>query len=342
MKSMVAIEKIIKELELRVAVAKGQLNRHNNGEEKLSLLAESSAENSLEQHVPLLDKYRNILKDFEKFEKLDSYEHRRLRAAIIRKKYYKYNKKDNAKGKIKYKENDEKIEASMIIDELPEEFVFDTQELFNISYQALQQYIPFHSDAQKDLQEIQNEFNMLIKNFTDENIKSLELLNYMIPIVIFHFKLFKLNILEDEINEAKEKKEDRIDLEFFPKYHDWWITELWTSHIAYFSLYRWKKSVVTLCKTDAQKYAWKILFNNWIFLKTLLSEKSNPAFEYQYIFDTLMHKHVDLVSEIEPTKVLNHKKEMEEFIQNEDLLALSADHNVITPYVKYKESHPSE
>lgn len=339
MKSMVALEKIIKELELRVSVAKGQLARHNSGEEKLSLLAESSAENSLELHVPQLDRYRNILKNFEKFEKLDSYEHRRLRAAIIRKKYYKYNKKENEKGKVKYKENDEKIEASMIIDELPEEFVFDSQELFNISYQSLQRYIPFHSEAQKDLLSIQTEFNGLIQNFTDENIKSLELLNYMIPIIIFHFKLFKMNILEDQINESNDES---LEIEFFPKYHDWWITELWTSHIAYFSLFKWKKSVLELCKTKEQKYAWKILFNNWIFLKTLLSEKSTPAFEYQYIFDTLMKNHVELNAELDEKKVKNYKKDIEAFILTEDLLSLSQDHNVITPYVKYKKSHPNE
>lgn len=334
MKAMIAIEKIIIDLEIRISNAREQLALHESGEKKLTLLSQSSAENSLEQHKPLVEYFKNLLKEFEKFEKLDSFEHRRLKAAVERKKYYKYNKKEKQAEKLRYKENDERIEAAMIIDELPEETVLEKEELFHISTASLHEYIPYDSNAKEELSNIQNEFNELIKNFTDENIRSLELLNYMIPILIFHFNIFKRNIEEEQ---SYETKEDNVETRFFPKYHDWWIDELWTSHIAYFSIFKWEEDVLELCRTENQKHAWKILFNNWIFVKTLLCEKSNLAFEYQYIFDSLMSKYVELDSELDPNIVNKDKETIKHYIKNQNKLSLSPEHNVLTPYIKYKK-----
>ena len=283
MNSIIALEKIIKDLEVRIAIAKGQLSRHNSGEERLSLLAEASADNSLEKHTPLLEEYRGLMKKLEKFEKPDSYEHRRLRSAVERKKYYKYNKKKINKQKLR--ENDERIEAAMIIDELPEEILLESEELFEMSTKNMHQYLVFPDDAKSELEDIQEEFNILIKNFTDENIKSLELLNYMIPILIFHFKIFMKNILDSKNLELEEQV---TEINFFPKYHDWWINELWESHLSYFSLLKWKNDIAKTCFEKKQEKAWTILFNHWVFIKTLISEKSDLAFEYQYIFDSLL------------------------------------------------------
>jgi hypothetical protein len=328
---MIALEKLIKDVELRIAVSKGQLARHNSGEEKLSFLARSSAENSLDKHIPLLSKYRNLLKDFEKLEKLDSYEHRRLRAAIERKKYYKYHKK--VKKKIKYKENDEKIEATMIVDELPEEFVLEERELFELAIKNIEQYLSIYAHSEQDLIKIQKEFNILIKDFTDENIKSLELLNYMIPIVIFHFHLFNLNMIDYENSKSEEEV---TEIDFFPKYQDWWVTEMWSNDNAYFALYKWKNTVTKLCMDKNQKKAWEIIYNNWIFVKSLLCEKSTVAYEYQYIFDNLLNEYVKLESQIDEFQIINSQKELEEFILSEDLLSVMPDHHVITPYINYK------
>lgn len=331
MKATIALEKLIKDIELRIAVSKGQLARHNSGEEKLSLLSQSSAENSLDKHIPLLKKYRNIFKDFQKIEKADSFEHRRLRAAIERKKHYKYHKKVNKK--IKYKENDEKIEATMIIDELPEEFVIEERELFEITSKNIEQYLIFHPNSENDLKKIRDEFNSLIKDYTDESIKSLELLNYMIPIVIFHFHLFVLNIINyknDELNHNIE------EINFFPKYQDWWITKMWSCDNAYFALFQWKNTISDLCLHKDQRDVWEIIFNNWIFVKSLLSEKSTVAYEYQYIFDTLLCDYVQLESETDESIILSSQIELEEFMKNENLFAVMKDHHVITPYADYK------
>ncbi|MGB3751617.1 MAG: hypothetical protein WA945_08610 [Arcobacteraceae bacterium] len=335
MKSMIALERIIKDLEVRISISKGQLTKHHSGEKKLSLLAESSAENCIEENIPLLDKYRKILKNLEKFEKIDSYEHRRLRAAIERKKYYKYNKiKRNMKNKKhKFRENDERIEAAMIIDELPEEILLEKRELFEMSCKNMEQYLIF-DDSELELVAIQEKFNSLIVSFSDENIKSLELLNYMIPIVIFHLHIFLKNIIE-------QNKEDELSAEidettFFPHYHDWWIQELWESHIAYFSLIKWKNQVSNNCILEEHKSAWEVIFNNWIFVKTLLNEKSDLAFEYQYIVDNLIKEYVSLESELDEKIVEAEKSAMQSFIKKEDILALSTKHQLLTSYIKYK------
>jgi len=337
MTTMIALEKIIKELELRIVIAKGQLSRHNSGEEKLSLLAQSSAENSLEEHEPQLDKYRKMLKEFEKFEKLDCYSHRRLRSAIERKKYYKFNKIKNSENdtKQKFRENDDRIEAAMIIDELPEDIILENKELFKIASENLKEYLTFSDESESELINIQDEFNNLIKNFTDENIKSLELLNYMIPILIFHFHTFKINV----IAEYNEEKIESSGLDFFPKYHDWWIQELWESHIAYFSLMKWKTDIRDKCITDDLKKGWKIIFNNWIFIKTLISEKSDLAFEYQYRLDELLFKYANLESELDKHVVKKMKKEIKEMIKNGSHLQPQSTQNILTSYVQYKISN---
>jgi hypothetical protein len=337
MVTMIALEKIIKDFELRVAVSKGQLSRHSSGEEKLTRLAESSAENCLDEHVPLLDKYRKILKEFEKIEKLDSYEHRRLRAAIERKKYYKYNKNKNNPGskKQKFRENDERIEAAMIIDELPEELVLENDELFEISTKNLERYLNFSGDVKNELLTIQEEFNNLIKSFTDENIKSLELLNYTIPILIFHFHILKINIIEQNEEHNIQLK----SLSFFPKYNDWWIQELWESHVAYFSLMKWKNDVSNNCLSDDLKKGWAIIYNNWIFIKTLINEKSELAFEYQYILDTLLFKYANLESELDKDVVKKTKNEMIEELKSGKYTASPLKCDVLTPYVNYKISN---
>ncbi|MGB5866843.1 MAG: hypothetical protein WBG69_03115, partial [Arcobacteraceae bacterium] len=264
-----------------------------------------------------------------------SYEHRRLRSAIDRKKYYKYYRK--SKKKIKYKQNDEKIEATMIVDELPEEFMLEQRELFELAFKNVEQYLLLHPEAEADLQKIQDEFNTKIKDFTDENIKSLELLNYLIPILIFHFHLFILNIIQLKNSELEEPISE---IDFFPKYQDWWISEMWSNDNAYFALFKWKNSVADLCKVGTQKKVWEIIFNNWIFVKSLLSEKSTLAYEYQYIFDSLLYDYTKLESEINEQNILNSQADLEAFIKNEDLFSVMPEHNVITPYVQYKLNTP--
>lgn len=334
MKAMIALEKVIKDIELRISISKTQLALHESGEEKLSHLSKSSAENSLEKNIPLLNKYRKIFKVFKRVNKEDLFEHRRLSSAIERKKYYKHHKKE--KKEVRYKENDEKIEATMIIDELPEEFEIEERELFEITSKNIEQYLNFHPNAEDDLQKIRNEFNNLIKDYTDENIKSLELLNYMIPIVIFHFHLFIINIITYKNNEVNEEIDERDKINFFPKYQDWWISNMWSCDNAYFALFQWKNTITNLCMHKNHKDVWEIIFNNWIFVKSLLCEKSTVAYEYQYIFDSLLYDYVKLESETDESIILDSQNELKEFMLNENLFHFKDNHHVITPYVSFK------
>lgn len=335
MKSIIALEKIIKELEIRISNGKGLLSRHNSGEETLSLLAQSSAENNLEQNIPLLEQYRALLKELEKLEKIDSFENRRLRASVDRKKYYKYNKKEKD---LKTRLNDDRIEASMIVDELPEEFVLENEELFEIATKNLKEYLIFYDDSESLLKTIQDEFNNLIKGFTEENIKNLELLNYMIPIVIFQLYIFMKNVIEEQDLDSNNS-EVMSEESFFPKYHDWWISELWESHVAYFSLIKWKHDIKKKCPDIKYENVWSVLFNNFLFVKTLISEKSDLAFEYQYICDSILKKYVYLESELDKNIIENNREEIKKYIDNENLLELIPKHHVITPYIKYKISN---
>lgn len=337
MKTMVALEAVIKDIEVRIAIAKGQLARHESGEEILTRLVKLSAENSLEEHEPLLEKYKKLFKELEKFEKNDCYEHRRLRSAILRKKYYKFNKIHNRKPpkKITTRENDERIEATMIVDELPEEELLNKQELYQFALQNMENYLGFDKKSETDLSKIQEEFARLIKGFTEENIKSLELLNYMIPIVIFHMHIFVKNFIEFKNSHVGEHINEK-EFSFFPKYHDWWIEEIWESDIAYFSLFQWKEQVKELCEEKRLKDAWELIYSDWIFVKTLINEKSQLAFEYQYIFDSLVYQYVKLESELDINVIQKTKGEMALFIESEDFSKLLSKHRSITKYIKYK------
>lgn len=336
MKSIIALVDIIKELEVRISTGKALLSKHNSGEETLSLLSQSSAENNLEKNTPLLAQYRELLKELEKLEQIDSFENRRLRASVDRKKYYKYNNKKEKNLKIRV--NDDRIEASMIVDELPEEFILENEELFDIATKNLQDQLTFYDDSESLLRTIQEEFNNLIQGFTEENIKNLELLNYMIPILTFQLYIFMKNIIESQDVESA-KVDLMTDESFFPKYNDWWISELWESHIAYFSLTKWKFDIQKKCPDIKYERVWTILFNNLLFVKTLISEKSDLAFEYQYIFDGLLKKYVYLESELDKNVIQTVKEEIKKSIDNENLLELIPKHSVITPYLNYKISN---
>jgi len=337
MKSIIALEKLIKILEQRISVSKSQLARDASGEEVLTLLVKSSIENSLDKNIPLLVRYKNMMKEFQKFEELESTENERLRMAIDRKKYYKYNRMGIEKKRVR--SNDEKIEAVMIIGELPEEIELDNQELYQLTFKSIEKFLFLPENAESIISDIHINFNTSLEGFTDENIKSLEMINFLIPMVIFQFHILKINILEDKNKDIED--EEKLDIEdfiCFPKYHDWWISELGESHKAHFCLYQWKNTINDLCITEEQKEAWEIIFNNWIFIKTLLAEKAESAFEYQFVFDNMLQEYTNLESELDEKTIEKTKEDIQEFITNEDCLSLPPEYNIETEYTKYKKN----
>ena len=63
MKSVIALEDLIKENEERIKLQKRQLSDHESGENRLSALMMASVETNLEKTISFLEKYKKMLAD---------------------------------------------------------------------------------------------------------------------------------------------------------------------------------------------------------------------------------------------------------------------------------------
>ncbi|NQY93565.1 MAG: hypothetical protein HRT43_05315, partial [Campylobacteraceae bacterium] len=149
-------------------------------------------------------------------------------------------------------------------------------------------------------------------------------------------ELKKLEIELQNIPQAKEQK-----FSGFPKFHDWWIRELWLSHQAYFALYKWKDIISKLCITTEQKKAWSIIFDRWVFIKKLLNDKGELAFNYNFAFDTLLESHARMLEETDSKNILSMENIVKEITKKEDFTATAPFHNTNTPYLKFKKGKQS-
>ncbi len=331
MKAIISLEKLIKSLEIKIKVGKTQLAKHEAKEEILTLMAQASTEAAMEKNTELLKKYNILLVELKKLDNSNDNEKERLRVAIDRKKIYKYNKHKKIKSiNLKNKENDEKIEAMLTIDELPQFIKFDDRMLFEIAFKGMEEYLILDEDASKDLTSIKKDFDELLKNLNGDNLNDLGMLNYLIPVIVFYFHILLLNIqnyIEDEELEP---------FSGFPNFKDWWIEEMWISHQAYFGLYNWKNNISNLCHTKEQKDAWEVIFANWIYVKELLNEKGEVAFEFNEAFDKLLHKYISIEDELNIDTIIKDKFTTENLTRCENFLLLKDNHNIITPYLKFK------
>ena len=149
-------------------------------------------------------------------------------------------------------------------------------------------------------------------------------------------ELKKLELELQNIPQAKEQK-----FSGFPKFHDWWIRELWLSHQAYFALYKWKDIISKLCITTEQKKAWSIIFDRWVFIKKLLNDKGELAFNYNFAFDTLLESHARMLEETDSKNILSMENIVKEITKKEDFTATAPFHNTNTPYLKFKKGKQS-
>ena len=328
MKEIIALEKMIEDEEKRIAFARHQLGEHESGTNKLTAMIKASTETKLEESLVSLELHHSMLdkllaQDIEKLE-----EDERLKEAIKRKNYFKYQKVRLKRDIVS--SNDEKLEAMMIIDELPSEVQFEDKELFDLAQKTIELNLRVHEGLDKELNEITKKFNELLKNCKDSDISEITLLNTQIPILILHFSVLLSNILENI--------EERNLAEFhgFPKYEDWWITELWSSHQAYFGLYKWKDIVSNLCISSDQKRAWEVIFANWIFVKKMLNGKGKLAYEYNFAFDTLLKDFAKLEEELSNPNILAMESIVEKITAKEDFSTVNDTHNIITPYLIFK------
>lgn len=348
MKSVLALEDLIKENEERIKLQKRQLAEHESGETKLSRLMLASVETNLDKVVEITEKYKAMLEKLQDEDQDELADKQRIEEAILREKYFKNQsirvKQDNRRN------NDQKLTAVIIIDELPAGVDFEDDDLFEIAVKAIELNVASHEELKDKLGEISKEFQALIRNVNKTSIKDLGMLNYQIPILALQFYTLIDNIRQNlELDKQRylKKLEERPDkteikdpnvFEFggFPKYHDWWVHELWDSHQAYFALFKWKSIIKNQCRSSEQKRAWSVIFDNWIAIKKMINEKGKLGFEYNYALD----KVIELFGEFEEETTHSNLESMESIIkvitQKEDFLTFGTGHNIVTPYLLFK------
>jgi hypothetical protein len=330
MKSFTALQELIKENEKRIKLAKQQLSAHESGEAKMSVLTKTSTENTLAKATEDLARHQKMMNELSQKDIAALEEQERMVEAVRRKNYFHYQKVRLKRDTVR--SNDQKLEAMLIVDELPEGIEFDDEGLFDIAEKSLELQLSLHEGISDRLKEIKESFNNYLnsKDMPEESIKDLEMLNYRIPIIVLYFSILRDNI--------QENMEENGEGEFsgFPKYEDWWIKELWSSHQAYFALFKWKSIIAGQCKTSDQKRTWDMIFSNWVFVKKLLNGKKRLGYEYNFAFDTILANFAGLEEEIETPNLKSMEKIILSITSKENFNTVSKDHNVITSYLKFK------
>ena len=322
------LEKRIKSLISHIEQSTKQINDDDSGEKKLSLILRASAELSIEKNNFLLRKYQQKLKKMRAKDIQSVLNEEKLKEEIIENNYFKY---QGLRIKRYPKKSSKEIEDALIImDELPEDFKLEDIDIFEIGHKSRELFLEIHSDLDDDLIEIKNEFLELVENQFDNTNIELKLLNYRIPILILQLKVLLKNIREniedDHLNTFKG----------FPKFEDWWINELWISHQAYMGFFKWKEIILDMFVTSEQKKSFEMVFKNWILVKKILNDKGESAYIYNNVFDQMILKYAELEDENDESNLEALKQIITNITKKENFISVSAEHNIITPYMKFK------
>ena len=328
MNAIIAVQDLIKQNQNRIKILKQQLRAHEEGTSKLSAMAVASTEMGLEKSVEALEKNELILKELQKRDLMEIEKEELLKEAIIRKNYYKYQKVRLKRDLVM--PNDQKLEAMMIVDELPHDVDIEDNEIFAIAEATINLNLRVHSELYDELVEIKKDWNEILKDVDDDSIDKLGMINIHIPILVLHLSVLVSNIQENiEENNLPEFKG-------LPAFEDWWISELWTNHQAYFGLYKWKSIVNSLCITADQKKSWNTIFSNWIFIKKLLHDKASRGFAYNFAFDQLIETHTTLTEELNTENLISMEQIVKTITEKEDFSLYKAKHIIETSYLKFK------
>jgi len=340
MKAIIALEELIKEDENHIKLAKKQLADHESGINRLSSMILASTETSIEESTARLEIHTKMLSDLLSKNVQELEKEEKLKEAIVRKNYFHY-QKVRIKRDVK-RSNDEKLEAMMIIDELPRDFGFKDANLFSVAEKSLKLNLSLHEEIEDKFVEIIKEFEELTKNISDEQIEELGLLSYQIPVLITQFYMLLTNIidnLKEEDDKEEENKEQKKEYDIsLPKFEDWWIKELWVNHQAYFALYKWKKIISSFCKSSDQKRAWEVIFSNWVNVKKQITNKGVLGFEYNFAFDTLIRNHCGLEEELATTSLESMESIISKLLQKENFCDYISpnSHKLVTKYTLFK------
>ena len=335
MKAIISLEELIKEDEAHIKLAKKQLANHESGVNKLSPMLKGSTEATIDEASKRLEKNKAKLSELLSKNLAELEKQERIKEAIIRKNYFDFQKKRIKRDKTK--SNDIKLEAMMIIDELPEDEDIGIEDdiLYEIAEKSIKMQLSLHEKIDDKLTKIKNDFYSLLEKIEDEDIKELSLLSNQIDVVVLH-----LSVLIANIKENIEQMEDEPPFPGLPKFEDWWIKELWVNHQAYFGLYKWKEIITGLCLSGEQKRAWDIIFSNWVSIKKYICNKGKQAYQYNFAFDTVIRNHTGLEEELATTSLESMENIIKRLTKLEDFSKFSKEkeHQLITDYTQFKRA----
>jgi len=328
MKSIIALEEMIKENESVIKSIKKQLANHESGESKLSYMGLASAETNLEEAQSKLEKHKARLKDLMALDNADLMEKEKIKEAVERQNYLNFQtlrlKRDVTRS------NDDKLEAMSILDEVGQEIMIEDDELFEIAQKSISLNLTLHIDLENKYNEIKNSFESHLQKIDDENIKDLGILNFRIVLTILQMHVLFTNIQENIEADNLPK------FKGFPKFEDWWIKELWKNHHAYYALFKWKSIITRLCNTDEQKRTLEKIFASWVGIKKIISKKGVLGYPYNYAFDTVMREFTSLEEELATSSLKSMDELTKSLILKEDFSIVSPKHTIVTDYVIFK------
>jgi len=347
--SIYALEKLIKEHESNIANASRHIRDMEAGKITLSPLRVALNERTLEHSTAEYEKYKAIYDAIPEKEKEDA---RNLKAAqelLAKESYYKLQKIRLKRDK--NLERNQRLEAMMILDEIPEDIHFDDAQLIEVAHTILKYNIRESVELVAELGVIRDEFEKKLDGLKDkEDLKHFNFLDTYIPIIILDFSSLTKSIEEAVIlynEKAKETMDDKeptplINFNGFPKYEDWWFEELFHNHHAYFALYLWKETIKDICVTEQQKELWEKIFSNWLMIKKILNSKDENAYDYNFIFDDMIKKYAKIEEEFDLITLEKNEKQLLGEMQRTTFTKYIAEHVKATTYQKWKNTKSNQ
>jgi len=338
--SIFALEHLIEENEKTITNCRKQLRDIEEGTVHVSAMKAASVENTLENSSELLAEYKAIYDAIPQKEKDRFKELQHVQEALAKQTYYKL-QKIRLKRNLNLKRV-QKLEAMMVIDELPQDVHIDDNELIEITKTIIKYNIRETVEIDTALNNIKNEWQIALDALpANQDLKTFAFLDTYVPIIILHLSTLMQDIEEKikEHNENIKKSKSSIKpIEFkgLPKFEDWWIEELFKNHQAYFGLFKWKSIIENLCQTKQQRIIWHKVFSNWLMIKKILSNKEENSFDYNYLFDSFVEKFVNLEEELDIENINAMEKIVQNITSKEDFTKNKEEHNTQTLYYQWK------
>jgi hypothetical protein len=341
--SIYALEKLIAESEMTIANCQKQLRDLEAGTIHLSAMKQASIEGALEKATNDYNKYKETYDAIPEEEKEKFRELVRVQEGLAKQSYYKLQKIRLKRNKnLKRKQ---KLEAMMILDELPHDIHFDDPELIEVTDTIIKYNIREVFELEKELAEINDDFEKRLEVLDDEqDLKHFTYLDSYIPIILLHFKIFveelseTIEVFNSKLDLNLEKdKERHIKFKGLPRYEDWWIEELFKNHQAYFGLYKWKDIISNFCITEQLQELWEKIFSNWLMVKKILCTKDENAYDYTFIFDDMVRQYAELEEELDMENLQSMEKIVLNITKKEDFTKLKTEHRIDTTYYRWKK-----